>query len=148
MSFPRPHADTGLPGVALPLPRASHIAVLRATLLAGCAASVAAAAWVGRPESVLATDPELARLLRGMALIKAMMVATALALLLWRFGRPISSAYAGAYMAGAWLAAAGSMGIWQLTHIPAAAIGFHVGEIAFLVLAWRDWNAAPARVIR
>jgi hypothetical protein len=148
MSVPRTHAEVGLQSGTLALPRASHIAVLRVALLAGCAASVAAAAWLGRPDALLAADPELARLLRGMALIKAFMVAAALALLLWRFGRPIASEKAAAYMAGTWLAAAGSMLIWQLTQIPTAAIGFHVGEIAFLILAWRDWSSSAVRLPR
>lgn len=40
------------------------------------------------PESLLQADAELARLLRGMALIKAAIVVAALAALLWRFGQP------------------------------------------------------------
>ena len=111
---------------------------LRAALLAGCVAATVLAAWVGEPEPRFIADPELARLLRGMALIKAGIVLVGLALLLWRFGRAVPAGIAAIYMAGTWLAAAASMLIWQLAFIPFAAAAFHLGEFAVLVAAWRD----------
>lgn len=111
---------------------------LRVLLLAGCVGSVAAVAWLGEPAHYLAADPELARLLRGMALIKAAIVAVAVAAVLWRFSKPVSPRAAAVYLGGMWLLAAASMMIWQLTLIPAAAIGFHVAELALLWVAWGD----------
>jgi hypothetical protein len=112
--------------------------VLRALLLCGCLATVAIAAWIGRPEAYLAADADLARLLRGMALIKGFLALAAVGVLLWRFGHPLSQRMAGAYLVGAWLAAGASMLVWQLTLIPLAALVFHLGEITMLLTAWRD----------
>jgi hypothetical protein len=112
----------------------------RSLLLAGCALA-ALVAWVaGDPSSLKAADPELAFLLRGMALIKGAIVAAGLAVLWWRFGWPLSLGTAAGYLAGAWLATGAAMMIWQLTLIAQAALLFHVGEIALLVLAWRDYR--------
>jgi hypothetical protein len=112
----------------------------RTLLLAGCALA-ALVAWVaGDPSSLEAADPELAFLLRGMALIKGAIVAAGLAVLWWRFGWPLSHGMAAGYLAGAWLAAGAAMMIWQLTLIAPAALLFHVGEFALLVLAWRDYR--------
>lgn len=107
-------------------------------LLGGCVLAVLAAAAVARPEPLLQADPELARLLRGMALIKAAIVVAALAALLWRFGRPLSKGLTGAYLAGAWAAAGACMLIWQLEVIATAAVTFHLGELTLLLAAWRD----------
>jgi len=43
---------------------------LRAALVLGYAASIALAAWVAKPAPYLESNPELGRLLRGMALIR------------------------------------------------------------------------------
>jgi hypothetical protein len=123
---------------AQPAGLAASPAALRALLCAGCLAAVAAAAWLGQPAATLQADPELARLLRGMALIKAALVLAAVALLLWRFGRPLRRPAAIAYLAGAWLAAGASMLVWQLSFIPLAAPVFHAGELTLLVTAWRE----------
>jgi hypothetical protein len=117
---------------------AAQAMFLRALLLCGCLAMVAIAAWIGRPAAYLASDADLARLLRGMALIKGFLALAAVGVLLWRFGHPLSQRMAGAYLVGAWLAAGASMLVWQLTLIPLAALVFHVGEITMLLTAWRD----------
>jgi hypothetical protein len=116
----------------------SHATVLRVLLLGGCLASIALAAWVGRAEAYPASDADLARLLRGMALIKGFLALAAVAVLLWRFGHPLSQRMAAAYLVGAWLATGASMMVWQLTLIPLAALTFHLGEITMLLTAWRD----------
>lgn len=121
--------------------------ILRAALLLGCLAAVTLAAWVGNPAAHLQSDLELAQLLRGMAIIKAGIVIAAAGLLLWRFRRPVPVLLAWVYLLGGWLIAGASMMIWQLTLIPLAALAFHVGELAMLVAAWRDWDR-PSRVPR
>jgi hypothetical protein len=123
---------------AIKLEFVAQAMVLRALLLCGCLATVAIAAWIGRPEAYLAADADLARLLRGMALIKGFLALAAVGVLLWRFGHPLSQRMAGAYLVGAWLAAGASMLVWQLTLIPLAALVFHLGEITMLLTAWRD----------
>jgi hypothetical protein len=129
-ALPDSSAYTGSP--------ASRRLRLGGMLLGGCVLAVLAAAAVGRPEPLLQADPELARLLRGMALIKAAIVVAALAALLWRVGRPLSDGLTGAYLAGAWSAAGACMLIWQLDFIPTAIVMFHLGELTLLVAAWRD----------
>lgn len=123
----------------------SGAAVLRVALVLGCVASLALAAWVGEPAQYLAQDFELARLLRGMAIIKACLVLAAACLLVWRFGRPTPPRVAGAYLIGIWLVAGASMLIWQLTLIPLAALVFHAGELMLLVVAWLDGKALAAQ---
>jgi hypothetical protein len=60
--------------------------------------------------------------------------------LCWRYGWPVSRGVAAGYLAGAWLATSATVMMWQLTSIALAAVLFHVGEIAPLVLAWRDYR--------
>jgi hypothetical protein len=119
----------------------SSASALRVALVLGCVTSAALAAWVGEPAQYLAQDFELARLLRGMALIKACLVVAAVSLLFWRLGRPTPAPVAGAYLIGTWLVAGASVLIWQLTFIPLAAFAFHAGEFVLLVVAWRDGKA-------
>jgi len=59
-------------------------------MVAGCLSTAALAAYVGRPAAYLEADPGLAHLLRGMALIKALMVSGAVALVWWRLRLPIA----------------------------------------------------------
>ncbi|MGB5810156.1 MAG: hypothetical protein WBG86_06475 [Polyangiales bacterium] len=128
--LPRSSAYTGSP--------ASRRLRLGGMLLGGCVFAVLAAAAVGHPEPLLQADPELARLLRGMALLKAAIVVAALAALLWRFGQPLSNGLTVAYLAGASAAAGACMLIWQLEVTPTAVFTFHLGELTLLVAAWRD----------
>jgi hypothetical protein len=76
-----------------------------------------------------------------MALIKAGMVCAALGVLVWRFGRPLAPRAALAFLVGSWLIAGATAMIWQLSHIGAAAVAFHAGEIGMLVVAWREHRA-------
>lgn len=127
-------------GVARDL-SAAHPALLRALLLLGCIGAAAVAFSVGRPEAYLAADAALARLLRGMALIKAALVLATVGALLWRFGHPITRRTAAVYVGGAWMAAGATVLVWQLTLLPLAAALFHAGEIGVLLAAWRDGMA-------
>jgi hypothetical protein len=85
-------------GAHLALPTSTT--ALRALLVLGCCAGLAAAAAFGQP--VPAADPELARLLRGMALFKGTMVLAAIAVLWWRFALPVAPRVAAVYLVGAW----------------------------------------------
>lgn len=116
----------------------------RTLLLLGTALALVAAAALGDPRPMIAADPDLARLLRGMALIKGVLVLAALGILLWRFGRPLESAHLMAYLFGAWLTSAATVLIWQLSHIVPAAIVFHAGELLLLLTAWRDGHRPRA----
>jgi hypothetical protein len=110
----------------------------RAALFGGCLLAVLAGLALGDPAPRLAADPELAFLLRGMAGIKALLLLGALALLAWRFARPVPARLAAVYIGGAAVMAGATALIWQLTALPLAAVAFHAAEIAVLVAAWRD----------
>jgi hypothetical protein len=111
---------------------------LRIGLMAGCAISAVTAMYVGDPAIFTQADPALARLLRGMALIKGGIVLAALAAVSWRFGRPVSKAVAAAYLFGSWILVGSTMLIWQLSWIPAAAILFHAAGLSMLFVSWRE----------
>jgi hypothetical protein len=112
--------------------------LLRSLLILGCVVAVSAAAVLGEPASLVRADPQLALLLRGMAVIKAAIVLSAIGILVWRFGHPVSNRLALAYIVGASVLAGASMLIWQLSFIPLAALGFHVAAFVVLVAAWHD----------
>jgi hypothetical protein len=122
-------------------PGATHHAAAtrhRALLVAGCAVAALAGLALGDPAPRIAADPELATLLRGMAGIKVLLLLGALALLAWRFGKPVAPAFVAIYATGLAVMAFATALIWQLTALPLAAAAFHVAEIALLVAAWRD----------
>lgn len=129
--------------VSLPPARISRVAVrwrLRAALLAGCVLSVALAVWVSDPVGSFYGDPTLAKLLRGMAMIKGFAVVAAVSALLWRFGQRVTARVAISYCLSAWGMTVTTMLIWRLTRIPFDAIVFHVALAGLLVTAWGDDN--------
>lgn len=113
--------------------------VLRGTLLVACAASVAIAWRIRDPSVAVLADPELARLLRGMAPLKGPMVVATIAILLWRFGHSIAPRIAATYVVSAGLMAAAAAMIWQLTALLPAAAACHAG----LIVAWRADDDLP-----
>ncbi|MGQ0700933.1 MAG: hypothetical protein ACT4PZ_22165 [Panacagrimonas sp.] len=116
----------------------SGSAALRGLLLLGCLCSLLLTTLLVDPAPERLVDAGLDTLLRGMAVIKAGMVLIALAVLWWRFGKPIPSTTAAVYLVGTWLATAATVLIWNLSDIALAAGAFHLGEIAVLLVAWRD----------
>ncbi len=124
-------ADDAPPGAARSLP-------LRAWVIAACALGIGAAAWFGNPGGYLHADPALARLLRGMALIKSAMVLAAVGAVVWRFGFPVAKPVAVVYIVGCCVLAGSTTLIWQLTLIPLAAILFHAAALGMLIVGWRD----------
>ena len=123
--------------------RALHPSKLRTLLVAGCALAALAGFAVGHPEVLQKADPELANLLRGMALIKASLVIIGLGVLLWRLRLPLTPRLAIGYLAGAWIVTGATMMVWQLTYIGTAAVVFHLGGFILLLLALHD--GAPPR---
>ena len=97
-----------------------------------------------------AADPELAMLLRFMAVMKAAMALAALALMAWRLGSPMKPGLAAAGIAAVALMAVASGLIWSLDHVALGAVLFHVGLFAALYVAWRDDGkvSLPARTVR
>ena len=120
-----------------------RVTVWRAGLIAATVLSVGLAAGAGHPAAYLEADPALAQLLRGMAVIKSLLVLGAAAAVLWRYGWPISAAAAIAYGGGMCVLAAATMLIWQLTWIAPAALAFHGALIGMLYLGWRETRSPP-----
>ena len=112
--------------------------MLRGGLILGCAAAIGVAAWSGDPSGYLQADPALARLLRGMALIKGMIATAAAGIVFARLAWPVSRAAAAGYLAGCWALAGSSALIWQLSYIVPAALLFHAAALALLLLGWRE----------
>ncbi len=113
-------------------------ALYRMVLVTGIVIVATAVAFATSPAPADAMDASLVRLMRGMAMIKAGIIAVAAAVLWWRFARPIATPFAVGYLLGSWFMVAATVLIWQLSSIGAAAIAFHTGEVSLLLLAWRD----------
>ena len=129
--------------------RMSQPSVLQAILLGGCVIGIAAASLaIPAADAARSADADLATLLRGMAVIKALLVAPMVALLLWRFRSPVSKPVATIYLLSLWTLAPAVVLIWKLEHVIAAAVLFHLALFAFLIVALRDDGLLPARLRR
>ena len=117
-------------------------------LLGCCAVAVLLGLAAGSPAAAQRADPELARLLRGMALLKAGLVAGGVALLGWRLRFPIPRGLLCGYLCAISACAGASALIWQLSRFGVAAALFHGGLLALLVLAWRDTQDHPGLSLR
>jgi hypothetical protein len=113
-------------------------ALWRGAVIAACVIAIGAAAWFGDPRDYVQADPALARLLRGMALIKALIALAAIAAVLWRFRFPVLPPVAIGYVLGSAVLAGSTMCIWQLSFIPQAAVLFHMAGVGMLVVGWRE----------
>jgi hypothetical protein len=114
------------------------VALLRGALVAGCAVAIGIAAWLGDPVGYLHADPALARLLRGMALIKGMIAIAVVGAVFWRLAWPVSRTAGTAYLACSWAVAGSTMLIWQLSYTVPAAAMFHVAALSLLLVSWRE----------
>jgi hypothetical protein len=86
----------------------------------------------------VAADPDLARLLRAMAGLKALMALAAIGVMMWRLGSPVGPVRLGLYALAAAAIAAGPGLIWNLTHVGSGAALLHGGLLAGVLLLWRD----------
>jgi hypothetical protein len=104
----------------------------------GCVGALAVAAWLGDPSGYLKADPALARLLRGMALIKGMIAIAAVGAVFWRLAWPVSRPVATTYLLSSWALAGSTALIWQLSYIVPAALLFHAAALSLLLAGWRE----------
>jgi hypothetical protein len=118
--------------------QSSAVLSLRSSLVAGCVVAVILAARIGDPGAYLHADPALARLLRGMAVIKALIATAAAGAVFWRVGLPIAAKYAACYIISVWVMAGSATLIWQLSFLLPAAVLFHIGALSMLLVGWRD----------
>lgn len=96
----------------------------------------------------VAADPELARLLRGMAVLKLGIAAAAMALLGWRLGQPMRPLVAGGGLISAALLVSGPVLIWRIAPLATGALLFHAGVAMLCWAAWRDRAAIGALLER
>ena len=98
---------------------------------------LAAGAAVARAPAA-AVEPDLARVIRCMALIKGGFALAALVGCFWRLARPAGIWRTPVYVAGPSLMAAGALGLWSLHGLGLAALGLHLGLFAVLAAALTD----------
>ena len=127
-------------GATLP---AATVTRWRIALLGSGLAAASLGVFSGDPDLLLQSDPELARLLRGMALIKAALALAALAVIWWRYARPLSSGLGTVYLAGVTSMVFAAATVWQLSHLAFASILFHAGIFMLLGAAYLD-TSSPA----
>lgn len=106
-------------------------------VLAAAVALVAGTIGVVRAP-VAAIDPDLVRVIRGMALIKGGLASAALAACLWRLGRPAAGWRRFAYVAGPPLMLGGAVALWSLQSLGLAALGLHLGLFGVLAAGLTD----------
>jgi hypothetical protein len=114
------------------------VSLLRGGLVLGCAMAVGIAAWLGNPADYLNADPALARLLRGMAVIKGMIALAIACAVFWRLAWPVAKRAGAAYLLCSWAVAGSTMLIWQLSYIVPAAVLFHAAALSLLWVGWRE----------
>jgi hypothetical protein len=110
----------------------------RAVLLLTVGAALAAGFLPTGGDAAAQVGSELARLLRAMAVLKALMVAGMTAAVFWRLGAAVTSARLAGYSLACAVMAGGVGLIWQLAHVVAGALLVHGGLIAGALLLWRD----------
>ena len=112
------------------------------TYRAGLVLAIAAGALTGLGLTLLAPDtqrePELARLLHGMVLIKALIGLAVAALVWWRMGRPLSGTLAMRYGVSLAVTFAAAGWLWGLTLVPLGSLVFYGGLGAVALSARRD----------
>lgn len=115
------------------------VATYRGALIAATVVAATIAWLVSQaPSTAVGADPELTRLLRMMALLKAALAVGAAALVGWRLGLPAGPRLAAGYIAAAALLAAGPALMWGMTHVVAGGLVFHAGLVMLIGLGWRD----------
>lgn len=117
----------------------------RAGLAVVVLAAMAAALWLGRPQPALVADLELARVLRGMAVLKASIATAVVAALWWRAARPIPARRFALAALGAAVLAAAAVLVWQLAVVLPTSLAFHATLLLLGFLALGD-DALGARL--
>ena len=115
----------------------SNLLRLRLIFIAACVLAAAAVYFAG-PRSAGSTDPDLARLLRGMAIIKTGILLAAGAAIWWRLGSAIRPAIAAGYIFACAAGVAGAALVWNMAGLQFAPFLFDGGLLGFLVLTLRD----------
>ena len=116
--------------------------ILRAGLLTLVfAAAIAGFLFTGTQATNLAVardGADLTRILRFMAVIKAVIVIAGVAAVTWRLGLAISLPRFMAYAVAGAAMAFGPGLIWSMAHVGIGALLLHGGLFATIILLWRD----------
>lgn len=120
---------------------------LRLAFLGACAFAAAAATLYAGTGGIQTVDPDLAKLLKGMAIIKTVILLAAGALIWWRLGSPIRPAFAVGYIMFGAIGVAGAALVWNMAGLALAPFLFDGGLLGFLILALRDDNGPWLRAL-
>ncbi len=118
---------------------------LRLTFLAVCAFAGSAATYFS--DGVQNSDPDLATLLRGMAIIKTAILLGVGAAIWWRLGFTIRPSYAVSYIFFGAIGVAGAALVWNIAGLGLAPFLFDGGLLGFLILSLRDDNGPWLRAL-
>lgn len=138
----RLHTTTDLTAGAVPVasPLAGRPRLARPLLVFLTVTAFAGAGIAASRAPAIPMDPDLARVIRAMALIKAGFALAAFGGCLWRLARPARPWRTAIYVAGPPLMVAGAIGLFSLQGLGAAALGLHLGLFAVLAAALTDPN--------
>jgi hypothetical protein len=126
-------------GVAWPaIPTRLAQGLIVATIVAAGVAGALATDGAAAARAAEHAGPALARLLRGMAALKAMMAAGVAGAVVWRLGAPVTAPWLAAYAVAGAAMTAGPGLIWGLTYVGMGAAILHAGLGASVILLWRD----------
>ena len=120
------------------IPPALSLCLLVLIILGALGAGFAATDGDTAARAAAAAGPDLTRLLRAMAGLKALIALGVAGATLWRMGAPTRPGWFAAYALACAAASAGPGLIWQMAHVGAGALALHGGVVACLVLLWRD----------
>ena len=120
---------------------------LRMAFLGACAFAAAAATYFAGADSVQSADPDLARLLKGMAIIKTVILLAVGAAIWWRLGSAIRPSFAAGYIIFGAMGIAGAALVWSMAGLEFAPFLFDGGLLGFLIVALRDDNGPWLRAL-
>ncbi len=118
-------------------PVGARVLLIAAVLAAGLGGIVVADTGTAAQAAIHA-DGDLTRLLRAMAVLKAVMAAGATAAVFWRLGAAAPWPWLAAYLATCAAMVAGPGVIWGMAHVGLGALLLHGGLLAAILLLWRD----------
>ena len=115
--------------------------------LGACAFAAAAATSYGGTGGIQSADPDLAKLLKGMAIIKTVILLAGGTAIWWRLGSPIRPIFAAGYIIFGAAGIAGAALVWNMAGLAVAPFLFDGGLLGFLILALRDDNGPWLRAL-
>ena len=138
-------SSTKAPAGANALSPAKARALLALVIAASFAVGLLATGTEASASAIALDGADLTRLLRAMALLKALIAVGMVAAVMWRLGSPVTLAWWAAYALACGGAAAGPGLIWRMAYVGEGALTLHAGLLAGLILLWRD-PAVSARL--